>query len=260
MLYGFAVLIKSNVFFSILGHEKILPMILYKYSGINKNSLSGLIHRKLWCAGATSFNDPFEFRIVDTSSVADQASDIENILKRFPEMSSFGPDKLQKSLTQILKEIFTEKLGVVVFSENNNSPLMWAHYGDNHYGMCLGFQVDKPGTAKIFKVSYQDTYPAINVLDVVANLDDFKKIKAAFKNITTVKSTDWNYEQEWRQIIPDVLNCLHPYPGQLSSVIFGSRARNTDKELVMKVLENHPVKFYQASLHSSEFQVLINDL
>lgn len=45
------------------------------------------------------------------------------------------------------------ELGVVCFGADYKNPVMWAHYADNHRGVCLGFDVDE---RFLFPVEYDD--------------------------------------------------------------------------------------------------------
>lgn len=45
------------------------------------------------------------------------------------------------------------EMGVLCFGPDYKSPLMWAHYGDNHRGVCLGFDIDEK---LLFPVEYDN--------------------------------------------------------------------------------------------------------
>ena len=39
---------------------------------------------------------------------------------------------------------------MLCFSEDWKEPVMWAHYGDKHRGICVGFNLDRKLAEKIF--------------------------------------------------------------------------------------------------------------
>ncbi len=72
-------------------------------------------------------------------------------------------------------------------SQNRNNKLMWSHYTDEHTGLCVGYKIlYLPSYVGKYEVEYKNV-----------NLDE----KDIFKSIIdywTVKSEDWEYEQEVR--------------------------------------------------------------
>jgi hypothetical protein len=42
-------------------------------------------------------------------------------------------------LTYFVKE-FGKRFGVICFCKEWENPLLWCHYADKHYGICLGFE------------------------------------------------------------------------------------------------------------------------
>jgi hypothetical protein len=91
-----------------------------------------------------------------------------------------------------LYDYWVQLLGFVSLSETWQSPLMWAHYGDNHTGVCLGFDVP---LGRALKVSYEP--------ERLRLLFDATKLETAhdtdlIRTLVTTKFTDWSYEREWR--------------------------------------------------------------
>jgi hypothetical protein len=64
--------------------------------------------------------------------------------------------------------------------------LQWAHYGDRHKGICLGFDIGSDG--KFGRVKYvTEKFPFPEQLD-----HDF------MWELLSTKAVDWKYEKEWR--------------------------------------------------------------
>lgn len=162
--------------------------ILYKYS----KEINNFIHMPtLKFAIPAYFNDPFESSI---------SRDISELLdKENPEIPEFDFDMEFSSI------------GVVSFSETSRNLLMWAHYANEHHGMCIGFDrnvlsslelgheyLERYHTRDPVKVNYDNL--RVNLKELKSN-SDFLFEKAITKTLTT-KSDEWIYEKEHRCIIP----------------------------------------------------------
>lgn len=102
-------------------------------------------------------------------------------------------DKVQKRVLRILREHWTRRLGFISFSSNWQSPLMWAHYAENHTGVCLGIDIVEED--KIRKMVYEP--------ERLTGLFDASKPMAGANEDTllkvlTTKYKQWEYESEWR--------------------------------------------------------------
>lgn len=79
------------------------------------------------------------------------------------------------------------KRGLLCFSRNWSSPLLWAHYADKHKGICLGF--DWTGTTEtLAPVDYRKSR-----LPRPKELNENVARQSLF-----TKSVDWKYEKEVR--------------------------------------------------------------
>src|ERR1700733_11908915 len=59
--------------------------------------------------------------------------------------ASLGEKEMRHAM-KILYEHWSGALGLVCLTDNWNSPVMWAHYAERHYGLCIGFDVsNRPG-------------------------------------------------------------------------------------------------------------------
>lgn len=98
-------------------------------------------------------------------------------------------DVASKSLEKQFEnlELKKEEFKLCSLSKINNNKLMWSHYANEHTGICVGYKfLYIPSYVGKDEVKYKNT-----------NLDE----KSIFQNIIdywTVKSEDWEYEQEVR--------------------------------------------------------------
>jgi Protein of unknown function (DUF2971) len=93
---------------------------------------------------------------------------------------------------------------ILCVSENAISTAMWAHYADSHTGATLEFEaldaVDSPLLA-VRPVRYQDEPPKLpSKCEWVESMMGRKPIKMEdfFTDYQYMKSTQWEYEREWR--------------------------------------------------------------
>jgi hypothetical protein len=115
---------------------------------------------------------------------------------------------------------------------------MWAHYADNHRGLCLGFLISDEVEAWI--VSYVAEAPRVNF----SELFDDEFTKNEYKWIFS-KHHDWKNENEWRIVVPQG-NQLWPIPGEIKTVTFGLRMDKVKREVIKQILKNeYNVQYFE---------------
>lgn len=187
-------------------------MKYYRFQTINKQSLQNLINQKNWIADPYKFNDPFEFSLFER--------EYQDEIGAIIQMTSDEIEIMDKYKEQI------KDLGVVCYSLDPYNLLLWAHYADNHNGMCLVFDVDEK-INKLYKVNYQEKYPDVDLAEESKDYEEVIKI-------VTTKFLEWEYEQEYREVFI-AKNMLYEYPGKLIEIIFGCRTPFDDIKLVSNI-------------------------
>ena len=120
-------------------------------------------------------------------------STVDKVNDPFEFLCASQGDKLQRRILKVFREHWTQRLGFISFSDNWESPLMWAHYADNHSGVCLGFDILEED--KIQKMVYEPN--RLRGLFDIAKPNDGANLEALRKVLTT-KYKQWEYENEWR--------------------------------------------------------------
>ncbi|WP_323935272.1 DUF2971 domain-containing protein [Aeromonas veronii] len=169
---------------------------LYKYTsnfGVNffKNP-------KVKLSNPSYLNDPFE------SEAGDNVISVieESYTKSINEWLDIGTKDV---LNYTMKEF-----GIFSLSETPRNPLMWAHYANEHNGICIGYNrhlfkdmrksEDRIHTIAEYepvKVNY-DNYR----FDRQQEISCFDDLTNAVKSPMITKSDEWIYEKEHRCIIP----------------------------------------------------------
>ena len=232
---------------------------LYKYRACSDTSFSILRNEKVWFAKPDTFNDPFDtcIRPQETQpaeyrkfllwwgvSVHGLAGEklANYVAQAFDENGHIRKErrlemeKAEANAHQTLSEV-----GVLSLSEKNDNILMWSHYAQNHTGFCIEFSnlADNDLGNKAIKMCYSPGFPIFSSVDVITRT-------VSSKELFLTKSDDWVYEKEWR-IISMEGNVEKPLPGQITSIVFGVKMEENNKNLVKDIFKGRPeVSFKQA--------------
>ena len=83
-----------------------------------------------------------------------------------------------------------------------DNKLMWAHYGDQHYGCVIELSklyIDKPRGLKEGRVDYHENlYPKTNSLDLLLYGETPELRDLMIQDVIFSKRSIWNYEEEFR--------------------------------------------------------------
>ena len=169
--------------------------------------LDALRHQRLKLAEIMELNDPFEFLSVEFS------------------------DKDVREAFKGVKLRLAEKYGLLCFSKNWSNTVQWAHYADNHKGLCLGFDfLDN----KLMKVSYAKERLDRPVTSEDINIDLMNKV-------LSTKYSDWEYEKEHRVFVSKEIKSNGLYFSdfsedfKLKEIIVGARSDIT-RDGIHKIL------------------------
>jgi hypothetical protein len=183
-----------------------IPSELYKYSSLdnreklNEKKLKTLKDKKVFMSSIESFNDPF---------------DSKAFFYKPQEIISIDP---LRDYNGIILES-TKLIRCACFSANGvNSMPMWAHYGNNHKGFCVKYEMkDNPIMKQLtFPIQYTDERLDITsfikkylneVLSIVVSnlnigvketvLNDLSLVYLMLL-LSNVKHNSWEYEKEFR--------------------------------------------------------------
>jgi hypothetical protein len=168
-------------------------------------------------------------------------------------------EKNSREAIKILQKHWVSSLGLLCTSRNWNNPVMWAHYGDKHRGVCLGFDVpdELPREIKYEPNKLKDIFfPEKPLL----GLD-----QQALMRILLTKFKDWEYEREWRLFAK--LDEQDPNTGlyyikfgdqlKLKEVIVGHRCKWSIKEAA-KSIQNveHIINVFKARPAFNEYRIV----
>lgn len=276
-------------------------MPLFKY--LHPDRIDVLLGRSIRFSSPAVLNDPFELK-PHLAALASREHMESEIALRFPELvreefeklssevrSLVSAEALQEVLLRQLPQMkqniqgmagmltpklqdvmarkFEELIGILCLTEVADSLLMWAHYADSHRGFVIEFDESSPFFDRrvrlddelrhLRKVSYNTKRPSLTLVEV----EDFSPFMT--------KGTDWQYEAEWRMMMPldaaskivkngqHVVH-LYEFPADaITSVILGCRMDTQKKEEIKQVLADSPhfghVRCREAEIDNEHYRV-----
>ena len=202
-----------------------------------KYALENLRLRRLKIARLDELNDPFEL------------------------LSAALPTKTLQQAFIATKAQANASSGVICFSKSWRNPVLWAHYGDRHRGVALGFDI---ADTLVQRMSYATERLKLG-LERAAGLKALTF--QVMQSILTTKYRDWEYEKEVRVICE--LADIHPESGlyfadfkddvQLREVVLGPRCVASVPEVASAVqLQDGHVSIVTARLAFNTFHVVRN--
>jgi hypothetical protein len=191
-------------------------MRLYYMTSLETLEDHVLPHARIRVSTFDKVNDPFELFAISQSN------------------------KTSRQKFSWLYEHWSKTLGFISMSETWSSPLMWAHYGKNHTGVCLGIEVPD---GKAMKVLYETSrlQMVLAATKLETAVDD-----EIIRTVVTTKYKEWEYEREWRLLErlehPDPETSLHYLDFspdlELREIILGARCERPMSDIRKQVYGN----------------------
>lgn len=241
-------------------HRSSIP-ILYRYMPANYFSIRSLEQGNIFLSEAGKMNDIFE------------------------GLSSLIDDYTQERVNDLSDLVYLKS-----FSECFDNLLMWGTYADNYAGMCVEYDLrnmKKDYYWHLFPVYYLDKrYNTKTYLH--HSLDELRKYKfdpedcdAEFLrdiySLYLAKSQFWNYEKEWRIVVPhlymrekwheggffesDEEPFLYSINAQtidfpyVSKVYLGPRVPSLQKEHIVEICKNKKIPVYKSKPSLNQFKL-----
>lgn len=185
--------------------------ILYKYySSLPKDYI---LNPTIKLTPPQTLNDPFENIIPsDLLKFIRQDKELKRLTDKYIAEQNLNDQGIINEIRRNLGNC-----GIVSLSETPRNLLMWAHYGAQHKGLCIGYKkdlfedvlpilsedikADIPFSKKPFKIRYDTTRFDPNGIDIIKKKDQ-SIIHNILLHVLTTKSDEWMYEKEFRYIVP----------------------------------------------------------
>jgi Protein of unknown function (DUF2971) len=159
-----------------------------------------IINQRLKIARISELNDPFEFLALNFRAMSD------------------------RHVIDYFKNNYDKHTGLLCFSQNWTSPVLWTHYANKHSGICLGFNVKEDLLRKVDYIEKRAIIPLAPNTTAQQVLVDLEKF------VLSTKYDHWSYEEEFRYFVP-LKNAIEDKEGKLHFLPF-----NDDIELAEVIL------------------------
>lgn len=270
--------------------------IVYKYRAVSTNSINALEDGFLIAAAPSSLNDPNEgklliayhnrwkliyqrfldifykqtgFRLAVEINQYEDRDDLFNSLMEclsIPKEDIGMWDQRWKLTDKLLKDKLLELQNELIyisdelhricsFSECRDSSLMWAHYADGFKGFCIGYnlkELKNELTDLLLPVRYSDSL--IEVDDTLFNGGEINK--SLLMNSLTLKSSEWQYEKEWRLLLmaentEKIQKVQMPVPKE---IVLGLNITSENQDRLIDIATDNNILCYKIFKESSSFQ------
>lgn len=186
------------------------PSVLYKYRCWNNHLHKKILtENKIYLASPKNFEDIYDCNVPEKFPSKDELykfflykakndypqwtrQEKRKFARKWTKKSPLAKPKVLADLIEKFNNEFNNRFGVLSMTADPNNDAMWGKYGDNHQGVCIGFD-----THLLFncvggggEVHYVEKLPEIDFLK-----DDFKSKHV--KNIF-FKEEKWSFEKEYR--------------------------------------------------------------
>lgn len=258
--------------------ENHTPPFFYKYRSVTPGSdaekyvLETIRDDIVFFPSPSSFNDIFDCKpvmrgecsedefikfFVDLARARHRYEPLDRLIAEAKEASGDPMrDPRIETVSISQQEFLAEtlaKAGVYCVSERNDDILMWSHYSDNHQGICLEFDGLSDFMAPAMQVRYSSDRPTINRFKEKSSM-------AMMEKALLTKSSQWDYEYEWR-IIHQVAG-IGPVPFDhhtLTGIIFGASCKQVTIDTISATnsARKYPLKLSKAHADNRHFKLNI---
>jgi hypothetical protein len=135
-----------------------------------------------------------------------------------------------QTLAATIVNVKIANIGILSFTTNPRSILMWAQYANNHTGICLECDIPED-TRSLKKVCYTDQQPQFAIHEAM------NERHGRLIDLFYTKSKHWKHEDEWRMVGREG-NVSKEIPGAvINRIIYGINTSNETKEKITESIK-----------------------
>lgn len=265
-----------------LAIHMIIEKMFYHYDNLREKTdkdgririytIENLANKRLCFGDSDKFNDPFDCKVyLDDKGTREQWIELlcrnrYTYTKAIEIVNRFNQVGDLVTPSEGLKSIIGKR--ICCFSVKNNGTLLWSHYADRHQGICLCFRASKEsignneysmplyipnsGQNTAYSGQFKEIYYTDDGIPVISLFDNPHRNANIVENQMYKKSSEWNYEDEWRIVnyAPTEDGLMEYYDGCLEGVIFGLKTHPGKAKLVYEAIKKNytnNVNFYRAT-------------
>src|SRR5262249_8470143 len=127
---------------------------------------------------------------------------------------------------------------------------------DGHRGFCLEFDSTIEPFSKALPVSYLESFPYINPVDILVEPPTTEPENSLMRAAVLTKTPCSRYEEEWR-LLPIEANKLYTYDHRaLTGVYLGAAMPFPHQEILFLILRGAPTRFYEVKRDERAFNLV----
>lgn len=190
------------------GHQEhaTVKQTLYKYMPVQSEEalerLVAILRGRIYYSSPANFNDPFEMSAMfdapnqdEVMTMLDETGPLVDLhLSKSARAKIYQQVRATLGTKRVVSREWIESIGVLCLTTSPDDLLMWAHYAQNHTGICLGFDSGFEPFSTAQPVRYQEGRARVVPLDTAS------REQQLVEKVLFVKSPHWRYESEWRCI------------------------------------------------------------
>lgn len=138
--------------------------------------------------------------------------------------------------------------------------LLWSHYSDQHRGFCIEYETKGFNPLQLHPIHYSKRLFDFTPYFLVSLRGDINPILRTVAAL--VKHKAWNYEREWRLLLPlgdRKKGILKSVPTPVG-VYIGSKANSKDRDNIVEISKEKGIPAYQMELSPKEFRLIPKEL
>jgi len=247
-----------------------MPKVIYKYIALKSsesykgykdfedsiqddlNKLEAISSNKIWLSTCSNLNDPFELNAlyIDEERLNQYNWPIAEVKEIF---EGFKGSFLIGSFTTHLNDCLP----------------MWAHYANNHCGICVEYAVIDP--TNLYKVSYE--YSRVPIAVIITNIineyyleenegkvcEDTRKYISSLLHSACIKDKSWEYEDEYRILHininkeknGDLVNLID-IGLKMSAIYLGINCSKEHEEKLRKICNQQNCHIYRMGINNKD--------
>lgn len=224
----------------------------------------------------------------DSKNKADGIDIFSSIIKYFiPQSAKIDSkdivdsfEKISKETLQKSRDLIASQFKITCLSETPVSSLMWSHYANKHIGFCLEYDFTQtypfiyrkfPDLTEtqlmLFPVRYSEERPLLSkyLFDSKTKFKIMKDGKIPPKLIENIvqgllcKSSDWEYEKEWRIIKIESKTAFARLP-KPTKILLGANIESFAKIKLIEIAATKNIPVYQMSLTPDKYKLKYNKI
>ena len=238
---------------------------VFRYRSDSKFAIDEIKRNYIYFPNSEQLNDPFDasHKLLKVRLKKENYEEYLNIF--LPHLNEKRVLEYFKKIFPTTKELetfisenlqgFMSRFGIACFSISPVNFMLWANYAHNHQGICIQYNTDfdEDFFKRLRPVEYVEEFEALEI-DLNSGFENFES--ALHRKIKL-----WKEEYEIR-LIKEKTGELKLNPLSMRSIIFGLRAENKFKEMIINVVKEFQphIKIYDTKLMEDGFGLSLDEI